>query len=61
MSYFITECLKVSPGHMIHHLVPEKVVEAIDLAASRSGLAETNQLTPMQPGTVDADPQPAAT
>jgi hypothetical protein len=24
---------------MIHHLVPEKVVEAIDLAASRSGLA----------------------
>ena len=41
---------------MIHHLVPEKVVEAIDLTASRSGLAESNQLTPMQPGTVDAEP-----
>jgi len=46
---------------MIHHLVPDKVVEAIDLAASCSGLAETNQLTPMQPGTVDAEPQPEAT
>ncbi len=48
-------------GHMIHHLVPEKVVEAIDLTASRSGLAESKQLTPMQPGTVDAEPQPEAT
>jgi len=48
-------------GHMIHHLVPEKVVQAIDLAASCSGLAESNQLTPMQPGTVDAEPQPKAT
>jgi hypothetical protein len=45
---------------MIHHLVPEKVVEAIDLAASRSGLDESNQLTPMQPGTVDAELQPEA-
>jgi len=48
-------------GHMIHHLVPEKVVEAIDLAASRSGLAESNQMTLMQPGTVDAELQPEAT
>jgi pimeloyl-ACP methyl ester carboxylesterase len=48
-------------GHMIHHLVPERVVQAIDLAASCSGLAESNQLTPMQPGTVDAEPQPEAT
>jgi hypothetical protein len=46
---------------MIHHLVPEKVVEAIDLTASRSGIAESTQLTPMQPGTVDAELQPAAT
>jgi hypothetical protein len=46
---------------MIHHLVPEKVVEAIDVTASRSGIAESTQLTPMQPGTVDAELQPAAT
>ena len=27
-------------GHMIHHTDPEKVVEAIDLAASRSGTGD---------------------
>jgi len=41
-------------GHMIHHIVPEKVVEGINLAASRSAIAENSQLIPMQPITVDA-------
>ena len=43
-------------GHMIHHSAPEKVVDGINLAASRAGIAENGQLLPMQqPITVDAD------
>ena len=41
-------------GHMIHHSAPEKVVDGINLAASRSGIAENNQSLPIQqPITVD--------
>jgi pimeloyl-ACP methyl ester carboxylesterase len=35
-------------GHMIHHSAPEKVINGINLAASRSGTAENSQLLPMQ-------------
>ena len=31
-------------GHMIHHSAPEKVVDGIDLAATRSGIAENSRL-----------------
>jgi pimeloyl-ACP methyl ester carboxylesterase len=48
-------------GHMIHHSAPEKVVDGIDLAASRSEIAENNQLLPMrQPITVDPRPKSEA-
>ena len=48
-------------GHMIHHSAPEKVVDGINLAASRAGIAETSQLLPMQqPITVDAGQKPEA-
>jgi hypothetical protein len=33
---------------MIHHSAPEKVVDGINLAASRSGIAENNQSLPIQ-------------
>ena len=47
-------------GHMIHHSAPEKVVDGINLA-SRAGIAENNQLLPMQqPTTVDVDQKPEA-
>ena len=40
---------------MIHHSAPEKVVDGINLAASRAGIAENGQLLPMQqPITLDA-------
>ena len=42
-------------GHMIHHSAPEKVVDGINLAVSRSGAVEYRQLLPMkQPITGDA-------
>jgi pimeloyl-ACP methyl ester carboxylesterase len=48
-------------GHMVHHSAPEKVVEGINLAASRSGIAENTQFLPMQqPITVDAGQKPGA-
>jgi pimeloyl-ACP methyl ester carboxylesterase len=48
-------------GHMIHHSAPEKVVDGINLAASRAGIAENGQLLPMQPPiTVDGDQKPEA-
>lgn len=48
-------------GHMIHHTAPEKVVDGIELAASRSGIAENGQLLPMQqPITVEAGSKPEA-
>jgi pimeloyl-ACP methyl ester carboxylesterase len=48
-------------GHMIHHSAPEKVVDGINLAASRPGIAENRQSLPMQqPITVDADQKPEA-
>jgi pimeloyl-ACP methyl ester carboxylesterase len=48
-------------GHMIHHSAPEKVVDGINLAASRAGIAENGQLLPMQqPFTVDAGQNPEA-
>jgi pimeloyl-ACP methyl ester carboxylesterase len=31
-------------GHMIHHSAPQKVIDGINLAASRSGRAESNQV-----------------
>jgi pimeloyl-ACP methyl ester carboxylesterase len=31
-------------GHMIHHTAPQKVIDGINLAASRSGRAESNQV-----------------
>jgi hypothetical protein len=40
-------------GHMIHHSAPEKVVDGINLAASRPGIAENSQ-SMQQPITVDA-------
>ena len=47
-------------GHMIHHSAPEKVVDGINLA-SRAGIAENDQLLPMQqPTTVDAGQKPEA-
>jgi hypothetical protein len=46
-------------GHMIHHSAPEKVVDGINLAASRSEIAENNQSLPMQqPITLDAEQKP---
>jgi hypothetical protein len=46
---------------MVHHSAPEKVVEGINLAASRSGIAENTQFLPMQqPITVDAGQKPEA-
>jgi pimeloyl-ACP methyl ester carboxylesterase len=36
-------------GHMIHYSAPEKVVDGINLAASRSEIDEHSQLLPMQP------------
>jgi pimeloyl-ACP methyl ester carboxylesterase len=48
-------------GHMIHHSAPEKVVDGINLAASRSGIPEDHQLLPMQqPIRVDAGQKPEA-
>lgn len=47
-------------GHMIHHVSPEKVVDGVNLAASRSAIAENSQAIPMQPITADAGPQPEA-
>ena len=48
-------------GHMIHHSAPEKVVDGINLAASRSRIPENNQLLPMQqPITIDAGQKPEA-
>jgi pimeloyl-ACP methyl ester carboxylesterase len=42
-------------GHMIHHTAPQKVIDGINLAASRSGRAEHSLLLPMQqPITVGA-------
>jgi hypothetical protein len=44
---------------MIHHSAPEKVVDGINLAASRSGIAENNQSLPIQqPITVDPGQKP---
>jgi hypothetical protein len=46
---------------MIHHSATEKVVDGINLAASRSGIAENNQSLPMQqPISVHADQKPEA-
>lgn len=40
---------------MIHHSDPKKVVDGINLAASRAGIAEKGELLPMQqPIIVDA-------
>jgi pimeloyl-ACP methyl ester carboxylesterase len=48
-------------GHMIHHSAPEKVINGINLAASRSGTAENSQLLPMQqPIIVDGGQKPEA-
>jgi pimeloyl-ACP methyl ester carboxylesterase len=48
-------------GHMIHHSAPEKVLDGIKLAASRSGIAENGQLLPtQQPITVDGGQKPEA-
>jgi pimeloyl-ACP methyl ester carboxylesterase len=48
-------------GHMIHHSAPEKVVDGINLAASRAGIAENGQLLPMQqPIALDAGQKPEA-
>jgi pimeloyl-ACP methyl ester carboxylesterase len=48
-------------GHMIHHTTPEKVIESINLAVSRSATAEYGQSLPMkQPITVDASQKPEA-
>ena len=48
-------------GHMIHHSAPKKVIKGINLAASRSGITENNQLLPMQqPITIDAGQKPEA-
>jgi pimeloyl-ACP methyl ester carboxylesterase len=48
-------------GHMIHHTAPEKVVDGINLVASRAGIAGSGQLLPIQqPITVDAIEKPNA-
>jgi hypothetical protein len=50
-------------GHMIHHTIPEQVIEAINLAAHTQPRPEHSQSMPMPKlGTViHRDPEPAMT